>query len=230
MVLGIYRAAFATDKSILPFVMMCPRPDTVLRAKDRLFVYCNPVEMNYAMDAALGQPFIPTELDKYAMIEKNVAIRRRSVTFDPKSSPTSAPDKQKGRPILVHRSLDLSAPKPEQTGGNSGKFTSPLMTLLEPTKLPTVNLSTCRSSSGSNGKTSPESVSSMSDEEEMGDNEEEEEQLVGEHVDDVQDFSNAGPSAVTKVSMTNSNSSSSSMLFERRSKQHGGNINHEKTL
>jgi len=40
--MAIYRAAAPEDKSVLPFVYTCPRAETVLREKDRLFLYCSP--------------------------------------------------------------------------------------------------------------------------------------------------------------------------------------------
>ena len=56
-ILALYRSPDVLgDGSMLPYVCTCPRPDLELRSKDRLFVYCNPVELDYALNAFLTLP------------------------------------------------------------------------------------------------------------------------------------------------------------------------------
>ena len=55
-ILAIYRSPDVMEGSMLPYVCTCPRPDLEMRSNDRLFVYCNPVEMDYALSAFLTLP------------------------------------------------------------------------------------------------------------------------------------------------------------------------------
>ena len=55
-ILAIYRSPDVMEGSLLPYVCTCPRPDLEMRSKDRLFVYCNPVELDYALNAFLKLP------------------------------------------------------------------------------------------------------------------------------------------------------------------------------
>ena len=57
MIIAIYRAPFAADFSFLPFVYTSPKPDTLLRSRDRIFVYCNPLELKMVMELCLDLPF-----------------------------------------------------------------------------------------------------------------------------------------------------------------------------
>lgn len=45
LVIAIYRAPMTTDGSTLPFVYTSPKPDTQLRFKDRIFVWCSPDQL-----------------------------------------------------------------------------------------------------------------------------------------------------------------------------------------
>ena len=55
-ILAIYRAPDVLEGSLLPYVCTCPRSDLEMRNKDRLFVYCNPVELDYALNSYLKVP------------------------------------------------------------------------------------------------------------------------------------------------------------------------------
>ena len=55
-ILAIYRAPDLLEGSLLPYVCTCPRPDLEMRRNDRLFVYCNPVELDYALNSYLNLP------------------------------------------------------------------------------------------------------------------------------------------------------------------------------
>lgn len=57
LVVGLYRAPLMSDKSVLPFVYTCPRPDLVIRSKDRMYVYGNPVQLRHALDNCFNLPF-----------------------------------------------------------------------------------------------------------------------------------------------------------------------------
>ena len=54
--IALYRSPLETDKSYLPYTYTSPKPDCILRAKDRLFVFCNPIELNSAFNCSLGLP------------------------------------------------------------------------------------------------------------------------------------------------------------------------------
>lgn len=51
MIFGLYRAPTYLEHSVLPWVYMSPKPDTVLAPADKLYVYCNPVELRNAMNS-----------------------------------------------------------------------------------------------------------------------------------------------------------------------------------
>lgn len=55
MVMGLYRGPSVDDKAYLPYTYTCPRAETVLRLRDRLFVYCCPVDLVNACKASLCQ-------------------------------------------------------------------------------------------------------------------------------------------------------------------------------
>ena len=42
LIIGLYRGACKSDKSLLPFVFACPKKDLLLRKDDRMFVFANP--------------------------------------------------------------------------------------------------------------------------------------------------------------------------------------------
>ena len=58
-ILALYRAPDAKEKSILPYVCSCPRPDAVLRPGDRAFIYCSPVQLKKALEQGLNLALIP---------------------------------------------------------------------------------------------------------------------------------------------------------------------------
>jgi hypothetical protein len=58
MIIGLYRAPCTEDKSLLPFAYTCPKPETILRKDDRVFIYCNPLELNTAYQHCLGLPIV----------------------------------------------------------------------------------------------------------------------------------------------------------------------------
>jgi hypothetical protein len=52
LVVGLYRQPRASEESFaLPYVNSCPRRGTLLRPGDRLFVFCNPMNLEYARQA-----------------------------------------------------------------------------------------------------------------------------------------------------------------------------------
>jgi len=56
-IIALYRAACVEDGSALPFVLPCPPSDVVLRKNDKLFVFCNPHRLQYALETCLSLPF-----------------------------------------------------------------------------------------------------------------------------------------------------------------------------
>ena len=56
MIIGLYRHPSSADASFLPYTYTCPKPDAVLRAKDRLFVFCCPLELESASEGPLMAP------------------------------------------------------------------------------------------------------------------------------------------------------------------------------
>lgn len=48
--LGLYRCPNAAQQSILPFVYTCPRPETLLRLDDHIYVYCNPIILQEVLE------------------------------------------------------------------------------------------------------------------------------------------------------------------------------------
>lgn len=103
--MALYRGAFIADKSPLPFVLTAPKPDTLLRKTDRIFIYANPLEMKRAMDISLVVPF-GTHSDGRAFVESQnleeedplVKQRRRS---------EAEKHKKKFAAMLVKKSDDL---------------------------------------------------------------------------------------------------------------------------
>ena len=79
--MGLYRAPFLNDGSCLPFVITSPKPDLILRDKDRVYLYGSPIEMLSALQCSIQRPFVmlpdgtlamidPTELEKeYSRME-----------------------------------------------------------------------------------------------------------------------------------------------------------------
>ena len=57
-ILAVYRSPIITEKAFLPYVYTCPRADDIMRPDDRLFVYCNPIEMDFAIQKSLRQPIV----------------------------------------------------------------------------------------------------------------------------------------------------------------------------
>ena len=54
-VIALYRSPDDSDgTAILPYVYTCPARDAVLRARDRAFVYCHPLELDYALHVTHG--------------------------------------------------------------------------------------------------------------------------------------------------------------------------------
>ncbi len=70
--MGVYRSPDAEEKSVLPFVITCPKPDLVVRPADKLFVYCNPLELNTALECCLNMDFINLYDDVYALNERPI--------------------------------------------------------------------------------------------------------------------------------------------------------------
>ena len=56
-VLALYRAKHADDKSSLPFVFLCPPPESIIREGDRAFVFCNPHRLEHSLETCLENPF-----------------------------------------------------------------------------------------------------------------------------------------------------------------------------
>ena len=54
LVLGLYRASNSMEKSVLPFVCTCPRAEMELALRDKVYVYCNPIEMRNAFIKGLN--------------------------------------------------------------------------------------------------------------------------------------------------------------------------------
>jgi hypothetical protein len=54
LVLALRRAASILDRSLLPYVYTCPHRGLELKADDRLFVFCSPVELDFAMQNCDG--------------------------------------------------------------------------------------------------------------------------------------------------------------------------------
>lgn len=69
MIVGLYRAPCDADKSLLPFVYTCPKPDSLLRKDDRVFVYCNPLTLNTAYQQCIGLPIISAPDGTYGLAD-----------------------------------------------------------------------------------------------------------------------------------------------------------------
>ena len=55
--LGLYRCPDAAQQSVLPYVYTCPRPETVLRREDHVYVYGNPLVLQGVIDK-LKRPLV----------------------------------------------------------------------------------------------------------------------------------------------------------------------------
>ena len=73
MVVGLYRGVFTADHSLLPFVITCPRPDLVLRDKDKLFVFGNPDVIKGAVKNSFNLPMRTSSDGKACLTEKERA-------------------------------------------------------------------------------------------------------------------------------------------------------------
>jgi hypothetical protein len=66
LVFALYRTPLASEVSFaLPYVNNCPRRGTILRAGDRLFIYCNPMNLDYAKQAYFQCPLNVTATSTY---------------------------------------------------------------------------------------------------------------------------------------------------------------------
>ena len=52
--MGVYRAKNSVEKSLLPFVCTSPRADMELALRDKIYVFCNPIEMHNAFQKCLN--------------------------------------------------------------------------------------------------------------------------------------------------------------------------------
>ena len=57
IILGIYRAPYPDDLSVLPFAYGCPKPDSVMRADDSIYVIANPFNLRKSL-ISLELPFV----------------------------------------------------------------------------------------------------------------------------------------------------------------------------
>lgn len=95
-VLGLYRSVSSSDKNKLPYVYTCPRPDTILRQKDRVFVYCTPSQLKLALEQAMNLPFV-------ICADGSLSIG----SIDPNKKPTAGG--RRGSGMLGLSSKDLGA-------------------------------------------------------------------------------------------------------------------------
>jgi hypothetical protein len=89
-VLAIYRAPSLVDNACLPFVITGPRPDLILRSRDRLFVWGTPIELITSMQSALKLPLIHLMDGSFAVPERDLSalrakakqVRQSKTTYD----------------------------------------------------------------------------------------------------------------------------------------------------
>ena len=118
-VIALYRSPRPNEgNAILPYVYTCPARHAVLRARDRVFVYCHPLELDYALHTTNGFSIVtgPSETAylaendaKYAgSAEKyrSADMHTRNYEFRPKAEQEN-PLSQRGGPL--RRSLDLTS-------------------------------------------------------------------------------------------------------------------------
>lgn len=106
MVIGLYRSQHAADGSSLPFVYTCPKADTILRGNDRIFVYCNPIELKSAVDICLDLPFVINPDGSISLAEE---VKKAKSVNDDKESKSK-------RGLLVQREHSNSIEDEAATG------------------------------------------------------------------------------------------------------------------
>lgn len=72
-VLAVYRSAAEDHHSMLPFVYTCPRPDTLMRKNDKLYIFCNPSEYESVMENVFDHHLHSTPQGGLVLQEKEVA-------------------------------------------------------------------------------------------------------------------------------------------------------------
>jgi hypothetical protein len=71
---------------------MCPKPDTILRARDFVYVFCNPVEMKTALDTVFSKPFY-LDKDGVPSLGADINIPEEGGNGAPLSSSRKASDR-----------------------------------------------------------------------------------------------------------------------------------------
>ena len=84
-VLALYRSPDSKEdgaKAILPYVYTCPNNDTILHARDRAFVFCNPKELDYAMHATEGFKIVLAPDQSEYLAENTTPYDLRSTKYN----------------------------------------------------------------------------------------------------------------------------------------------------
>jgi hypothetical protein len=74
--MAVYRAPSLVDNACLPFVITGPKPDLILRSRDRLFVWGTPIELMTSLQAALKLPLIHLTDGTLAVAERDLGALR----------------------------------------------------------------------------------------------------------------------------------------------------------